>query len=175
MGTRTDLVLLCLGLFGCSSGSGQNTGSTGVGGGAATAICGKITPLPCSDYASVAECEADLKSEQESAQKDGCTAELDTLVNCYNTHPIQCDASGDLVAPACAQQGMAYGECGGSSSCIGGGSSTSCSYACDNVGAQCENVDSQWSCTCTQGPKTNQTFTSSEDPCNDAIVTANCG
>jgi hypothetical protein len=158
----------------CSSGSAS---PGGVGSVSMSGLCAQLMKLSCSEYSSQSECEADLAETEQSAAEFGCTAQLDATVACYNQHPPTCGADGDIeINEVCWQSVLDYIACDPTSSCSGGGSSTSCGYSCGDYAVACD-ADSAggWNCSCTGGPKTGTTFTPTDgDGCDRDDVMSYC-
>jgi hypothetical protein len=159
-------------LLACSSGSSSGTPST-VG---SSEVCAKVAALPCSEYTNQADCESALEKSRQHAAQAGCSAEYEAAVSCTVDHPPTCGSSGELVASQeCTQAGLAYAKCDPSGICTRSSSTDTCTYGCSDAAMSCDQQNAGWTCTCTKGPKLNQSFTTTElAPCGHALLAANC-
>jgi hypothetical protein len=174
IGALAGLVLIA----GCSSGSGAgNPGVGNTGGGQnASAICSKIIALPCSEYQTVAQCEAAVADGRQDAQEAGCSAEYEKLLSCTGAHLPSC-VDGELTThPQCVDDAFAYAGCDGTVICTGGSTSTGCTYSCGDLAMECQGSGGSWNCTCTEGPKAGQSFTLNDypDACDRTPLESNC-
>jgi hypothetical protein len=155
----------------CSSGSGSAPSSVG-----GSDICGKLAALPCSEYATVADCNAALDAMRQTAQKSGCISKYDAVLDCYGSHPLSCSSNDKMeIDPACGPLLLDYAKCDPDAVCLRSTTTGSCSYACSSSAMSCTDEGSGWSCTCTKGPKANLPFSSAEQtPCSRTVLVANC-
>jgi hypothetical protein len=155
----------------CSSGSGS--APTSVGG---SDVCAKLAALPCSEYSTAADCNAALDAARQSAQQSGCISKYDAVLDCYASHSLSCSSNDTLeVDPACGQLLLEYVKCDPNAICTRSTTTGSCSYSCGTSAMSCTDDGSGWSCSCTKGPRTNNTFSSADDsPCSRPVLTANC-
>lgn len=103
-------------------------------------------------------------------------AEYEKALSCTAANLPTCD-NGKLTAnQACIPDALAYAACDPSAVCIRSTSSTGCSYSCGDTAMECEGSGTAWSCSCTQGPKTGQTFTLNDysEPCDRTPLESYC-
>jgi hypothetical protein len=104
-----------LALAACS-GEIAGTPSGSSGGGSTTSCAGacmRIYQLPCATSIgqTEAQCEQSCPTALAKAQMDGCTAQFNALVACYQSGSIMCDSSGMPDTSACGAQTSALDRC----------------------------------------------------------------
>lgn len=159
--------------------TGACGGSTGDDGGKnpdalIVEACAKVTT--CSNMTPEA-CEAELHADRADEVEKGCAAEFDALVACVAAKHSSCDQQ---VQDICGQELHAVDLCPGPdpnecSMGVGGAGPgappyyQSCDISCPTWGVSCETQGSPTLvCTCTTGPKSGTTFTSTA--CKDVSV-----
>jgi hypothetical protein len=144
---------------------GSGTGGSGAGGssslsGQVAEACAKQDSLSCADD----DCVAEGNEAIAEAEPRGCVTELTNVVVCIQKYGWECVAGqgSAQVSQNCDPQLEVYGDCLGG--CEGGGSSNGgCSMECTGkspYGASCSpDGNGGLSCSCTSGPQTGKTFT----------------
>jgi hypothetical protein len=94
--------------------AGTPPGSSGGGStGSCSGACQRIYQLPCANSSSQSEaqCEQSCPAALAQAQKDGCAAQFNAVLACYQSASITCDSSGQPNTSACDTQTSALGRC----------------------------------------------------------------
>jgi hypothetical protein len=94
--------------------AGTPPGSSGGGGmGTCAGACMRIYQLPCTSSTTSTEpqCEQSCTTALAQAQKDGCTAQINAVLACYQSGSITCDSQGQANTTACDAQTSALDRC----------------------------------------------------------------
>ncbi|MBK7581996.1 MAG: hypothetical protein IPI67_17535 [Myxococcales bacterium] len=159
-----------VGAFGGAGGmgavAGGGFGGTSVGGAGGSSssidakaqkVCAVISTLPCAQP----DCKKQLSEAVDIAQSMGCVGELEKVLDCALSYPLNCQGGEPGLAPPCKNISEAFQNCiGNNPGCSGWASSDgSCGLSCGYYDVTCKPVGGGYiTCTCDSGPNAGKFF-----------------